>query len=187
MNYKEIKSIIRVESAWYKKYLMRGHGLYLLYVIRHYSITRISKWQVFARLTDYYKVQSKRKPSFYNKWKYLYYGRRKNILGEKLSIEANTVNVGTGLKILHYNVVIHDDAKIGKNLILLGSNVIGNGGPKKLGSPIIGDNVVMGAGAKVLGPVIIADNITIAAGAVVVNSFMEKGITIAGIPARKIK
>ena len=33
----------------------------------------------------------------------------------------------------------------------------------------------------------IADNIKIAAGAVVVNSFLEPGITIGGIPARKLK
>ena len=39
---------------------------------------------------------------------------------------------------------------------------------------------------KIIGNVKIADNIKIAAGAVVVNSFMEPGITIAGIPARKI-
>ena len=45
---------------------------------------------------------------------------------------------------------------------------------------------MVGAGAKIIGNVKIADNIKIAAGAVVVNSFMEPGITIAGIPARKI-
>lgn len=187
MIYNEIKSIIKEEKAWYKKYLMRGHGLYFLYVLRKDSITRISKWQAFSRLTDFYNFKSKSKPSFYYKLMYMYYGRRKNLLGEKLSIEAYTANVGNGLKILHYNIVIHGGAQIGKNLILLGSNVIGNGGPNKLGCPTIGDNVIMGAGAKVLGPVTIADNITIAAGAIVVSSFTEKGITIGGIPARKIK
>ena len=42
-------------------------------------------------------------------------------------------------------------------------------------------------GAKIIGGVKIASNITVAAGAVVVNSFDEEGITIGGIPARKIK
>ena len=32
-----------------------------------------------------------------------------------------------------------------------------------------------------------ADSITIAAGAVVVDSFLEEGITIGGVPARRIK
>ena len=45
----------------------------------------------------------------------------------------------------------------------------------------------MGAGAKVIGNVTIADNIKIGAGAVVVTSFIEPGITIGGVPARKLK
>ena len=45
----------------------------------------------------------------------------------------------------------------------------------------------MGAGAKVIGNVTIADGIKIGAGAVVVSSFLEKGITIGGVPARKLK
>lgn len=52
---------------------------------------------------------------------------------------------------------------------------------------MIGDNVMMGAGAKVIGHVRIADNIKIGAGAVVVSSFTEPGITIGGVPARRLK
>lgn len=46
---------------------------------------------------------------------------------------------------------------------------------------------MLGAGAKIIGNVTIADNIKIAAGAVVVCSFFEPGITIAGVPAKKVK
>lgn len=46
---------------------------------------------------------------------------------------------------------------------------------------------MIGVGAKVIGKVRIANNIKIAAGAVVVTSFDEEGITIGGIPARKLK
>ena len=53
--------------------------------------------------------------------------------------------------------------------------------------PVIGNNVMMGAGAKVIGNVTIADNIKIGAGAVVASSFTEPGITIGGVPARKLK
>ena len=63
---------------------------------------------------------------------------------------------------------------------------IGNNG-KDNDCPIIGNNVMIGAGAKVIGPVTIADNIKVAAGAVVVTSFTESGITIGGVPARKLK
>lgn len=49
------------------------------------------------------------------------------------------------------------------------------------------NNVMMGAGAKVIGNVVIADDIKIAAGAIVVTSFVTPGITLAGIPAKRVK
>lgn len=54
------------------------------------------------------------------------------------------------------------------------------------GAPHIGDNVYIGPGAKIFGPIEIADDIVVGANAVVNKSFLEKGITIGGIPARKI-
>lgn len=53
-------------------------------------------------------------------------------------------------------------------------------------APVIGDNVIIGMGSMIIGGVTIADNITIGAGAVVTKSFLEPGITIAGVPAKKI-
>jgi len=149
---------------------------------------RIWKWQRLSRFTDYYRSL------MYNgvglsrhlaKILYIIYIRRKQKLGEKLGLEIGTENIGCGLVIYHYNNVINACAIIGKNCHLHGSNVIGNNG-KSLDAPIIGDNVMLGAGSKVLGPVTIADNIKIAAGAIVVHSFLESGITIAGIPAKKV-
>jgi serine O-acetyltransferase len=75
---------------------------------------------------------------------------------------------------------------IGKNLHLHGSNCIGNDG-KTNACPVIGDNVSLGVGAKVLGNVTIANHIKIGAGAVVLHSFLEEGITVGGVPARKLK
>ena len=65
-------------------------------------------------------------------------------------------------------------------------NCIGNKGPKSSPCPIIGNNVEIGVGAKIIGGVTIADDIVIGAGAVVVDSFLEKGIIIGGVPARKL-
>lgn len=45
----------------------------------------------------------------------------------------------------------------------------------------------IGVGAKLIGDIVIADDIVIGAGAVVVSSFTERGITIGGIPAKRIK
>lgn len=52
--------------------------------------------------------------------------------------------------------------------------------------PQIGNNVEIGVGAKVIGNITIADNIKIGANAVVTKSFDEEGITLVGIPARKL-
>lgn len=54
------------------------------------------------------------------------------------------------------------------------------------GVPIIGDNVFLCTGAKVFGNIQIENDVIIGANAVVNKSVEEKGITVAGIPARKI-
>lgn len=57
---------------------------------------------------------------------------------------------------------------------------------EKNGTPKIGNNVYIGPGAKLFGSIKIADNIAIGANAVVNKSFLESGISIAGVPAKKI-
>ena len=86
----------------------------------------------------------------------------------------------------HGSVIVNGNARVGKNCCLHGDNCIGNDG-KTNGTPVLGDNVELGVGAKVIGEITIANNITIAAGAVVVDSFLEEGITIGGVPARRLK
>ncbi|WP_294358076.1 hypothetical protein [uncultured Clostridium sp.] len=140
------------------------------------------RFVVYLRKTEYYH----NKPSFASKFLYCYYRRKKNKLGIKLGIEMWDSCIDKGLTIYHAgNIVINGMAKIGKDLKLHGSNCIGNDGIT-LDSPIIGDNVRLGVGAKVIGGITLADNITVAAGAVVVHSFEEPGITIGGIPAKKL-
>lgn len=177
---------ISEEINWYKYYITKGERNKLfLAICEHQPILQIARWQKYSRLSDFY--EKRKSKNIIYKILFLYYTRKKNILGQSLGLDLSTIHIGQGLKILHYNITINGNAIIGNNLRLLGSNVIGNGGPNKLGCPIIGNDVIMGAGAKVLGPVCIADGITIAAGAIVVNTFTEKGITIAGVPAKKIK
>lgn len=91
-----------------------------------------------------------------------------------------------GLSIAHYgNIVVHSNAKIGKMCrIQEGVNIGATGGNCE--APQIGNNVFIGSGAKILGNIEIANNIAIGANAVVTKSFNETGITIAGVPARKI-
>ena len=92
---------------------------------------------------------------------------------------------GPGLSIAHYGtIVVNSNAKIGKNCRMQEGVNIGASGNEK--APQIGNNVFIGSGAKIIGDIVIADDIAIGAGAVVVKSFMEPGITIAGNPANKI-
>ncbi|MCG8399395.1 serine acetyltransferase, partial [Bacillus atrophaeus] len=53
--------------------------------------------------------------------------------------------------------------------------------------PTIGDHVWIGPGVKLFGKIQIANGISIGANAVVNKSFTEENITIAGVPAKKVK
>ena len=104
--------------------------------------------------------------------------------GHNFSIPLNVF--GPGLSIAHYGtIVVNGNAVIGKNCRIQESVTIGatNGSSK---APKLGDNVFIGSGARIIGDINVADDIAIGANAVVVNSFNEKGITIAGVPAKKI-
>lgn len=187
MEKKNIKNIVRIEKQIYKNKVLYSDNMFVAW-LKNEAPYRIWKWQRISRFTDYYRSQMYYGVGFSHyiaKILYLYYIRKKQKLGEKLGLEIGTEHIGMGLIIYHYNNVINANSIIGKNCHLHGSNVIGNNG-KSMEAPIIGDNVMLGAGAKVIGPVTIADNIKIAAGAVVVHSFLEPGITIAGVPAKKV-
>lgn len=113
---------------------------------------------------------------------------KKNYLGVKLGFFIPANVFGEGLHIWHYgNIIVNGNAQIGKNCVLHGNNCIGNNGKEGNECPVIGDNVDIGTGATIIGGVYIANNIKIGAGAVVINSFEEEGITIAGIPAKKVR
>lgn len=91
-----------------------------------------------------------------------------------------------GLSIAHYGyIVVNKNARIGKNCRIHEGVTIGStGGSHK--APLIGDNVFIGSGAKIIGEIEIAPSCVIGAGSVVVSSFLTPGITLAGVPAKKI-
>lgn len=139
----------------------------------------------YLRKEEYYKNQDKQ--SYYTKLLGIIYERKRNRLGLQLGfcMEANCFD--EGLTIDHCgSIVINPKAKIGKNCRLRGNNCIGNNGIVDI-APVLGDNVELGMGAVIFGDVYVADDIKIGANAVVNKSFFEKGITIAGVPARRVK
>lgn len=143
----------------------------------------IYRFQTILRKEAYYHSQS----GMLHKLCYLHYQRKRNTLGRRLGLEIWPESFDEGLRIEHAgNIVVNGHARIGRNCILHGSNCIGNNGLSSQ-CPVLGDNIRLGVGSKIIGDVTLADGIIVAAGAVVVHSFDEPGITIAGVPARKVK
>ena len=106
--------------------------------------------------------------------------------GRKLGFSIPPNVFGPGLSIAHAGtIVVNSNARIGANCrihvcVNIGADI--RDGNK---APIIGSNCYIGPGAKIYGAIEIGDNVGIGANAVVNKSF-PSGITIAGVPARKI-
>ena len=147
--------------------------------------SQIYKYTKYLRKQEYYSNSSKG-----NKFKillHLFYQRRKNISGNRLGILIEENSFGKGLNIYHHGtVIVNPNARIGENCKLHGNNCIGNNG-KTDDVPVLGDNIDVGFGASIIGGVRLADNIKIGANAVVTKSFDEEGITLVGIPAKKLE
>lgn len=130
------------------------------------------------------------------KWEYYYnsgggqkyyYAWRCGRLKQKCGIDLTPNVAGPGLHIVHRKVVVNAYAKIGSNCKILSDVTIGVSGKKNSEDrPIIGNNVFIGSGARIIGCVTIADNVVVGANAVVTKSITDSGITVAGIPAKKI-
>lgn len=95
------------------------------------------------------------------------------------------LSAGDGLTVYHpAGVVIHADARVGRNLRIHTGAVIGvRVGDGRQGAPVIGDDVLIGAGAKILGPVTVGDGARIGANAVVIGD-VPAGHHAVGVPAR---
>lgn len=145
----------------------------------------IYKYLYYLRKQEYYINTNN--GSKVNSLLSLVYERKKHKLGNKLGFYIGPNCFDEGLTIFHHSsIVVNPDAKVGKNCKLHGNNCIGNNGKDNL-CPIIGNNVDIGFGAVIIGNVTIADGVKIGANAVVTKSFNEPNITIAGIPAKRIK
>lgn len=136
----------------------------------------VYKYIKLVRKTEYYDYLRKRVKVFW--LGYIITKRKKNRLGQRLSIDMGENAFDEGLYIGHTGIIV-GSSKIGKNCRLHGQNCIGS-------KVEIGDNCELWVGAKVIGPCKLGNNVTIGAGAIVVNSFEEDNITLVGVPAKKM-
>ncbi len=115
-----------------------------------------------------------------------YYNRKKSKLRAITGIDLQEGCAGAGLHIAHGKIVVQHEVKIGAHCKILSDVTIGINGRKDVsGVPTIGNNVFIGTGARIIGPITIGDNAVIGANAVVISD-VEPGVTVAGIPAKKV-
>jgi serine O-acetyltransferase len=150
-------------------------------------------WRFLRLLRTAEYVHNCKTPSIYKLTTEKYLSFRLQRLGLVLGFEIPLNVFGPGLRIIHYGtIIVNSNARIGancelQNLVHIAQNLHNaQKGADSDQAPTIGDNVFIGPGARVLGDITIADGIVIGANSVVVKSFYETNITIAGAPARKI-
>lgn len=144
----------------------------------------IWKYQRLLRKSEYYTNCKKSLPGrlvgFWYRWRLFRLGVRCGF-----SIPINTC--GKGLSLAHLGpVVINGGAIIGEYCRIHVCVNIGTQAGKSADAPHIGDRVYIAPGAKIFGKIQVGNDCVIGANAVVNKSFAEEGITIAGIPAKKI-
>lgn len=175
MNKRELKRVLKEEKTYYP---CMGSFVKILYgILCQERDIYTYRFICELRKTEYFSQKKDR--SMLHRILYIYHKRKKNRLGKKVNLDIGENVFAPGLFIAHTNIIV-GSAKVGNNCKLHGQNCIGS-------SAVIGNNCELWVGAKVFGPSRLANNITVAAGAVVISSFDEEGITVGGVPARKIK
>lgn len=176
---KELKEYLEYEK---NIYIPKEFGKKLEYILVKEKRLVIWRYIKLLRKTEYWYNKNK---NLFRNFMYVYYRRKKNIMGNKLGIEIWENSFDKGLNIWHSgNIVVNGNAKIGKNCLIHGGVCIGKNG-KDDESPIIGDNADIGFNSIIIGNVKIGNNIKIGASAVVNRNFEEDNITLIGIPAKR--
>ena len=173
---KELKEIIEQERALYIPHI-RSLKNRLAAVYTHNEEYEIFRFIRALRKAEFYKN---------NKLLSVYYYRKSNIIGSRLGYFIAPGVLGKGARLYHRgDIIINSQSVIGEGCLFHGDNCVGNNG-RDNECPVLGKRVELGIGAKVIGGVTLADDIKVGANAVVTKSFTEPGVTIVGVPARKV-
>ena len=161
-----------------KRYPLYGRR-YISYFLQLSEGAILRKHTVLLRKTEYYINTGK-------KIRAMIYRARLMRFQNRTGIRMPLNICGKGMHLYHsLPIVINGNTSIGENcrimpfVKLVGDDLYDV-------CPTIGNNVTLGIDCTIFGDVYIADGITVGAGSVVTKSFYEPGISIAGVPARKI-
>ena len=174
----ELKETLKAEKALYFPAHLKTLKNKLMAWYTRYEPYEVYRFICALRKAEFYEGK--------NKLLRTYYLRKANTFEIHLGYLIEPGVLGKGVRLWHKDIIINPASKIGDGCVFHGDNCVGNNGMTD-DCPVLGKNVDLGVGAKVIGPVTLADGIRVGANAVVVKSFTEPGITIAGVPAVKIK
>lgn len=131
------------------------------------------KYLICLRKLEYFKNTNKKILA-------LYYKVKHSRMSAKLGIDIQPNCFGKGLGLYHYgSIIVNSNARFGDYCVIQSGTNISDG-------VVGGDQVYIAAGAKIVRNISIADHVIIAANAAVVKDINEDGITVGGVPAKKI-
>lgn len=171
----QLREWLAIETARYP--LTARHILPYIFQLSQGAIIR--RHMVLLRKTEYYFNTGKRLRAK------LYFMRLTRLqLRYGMYFPPNTC--GKGLYISHVNTGgLNASACVGEYCRFMPYAVVAGDDVQDL-APTIGDHVTLGMRCTVMGGVTLADGITVGAHALVTKSFLEPGIKIAGVPAKKL-
>ena len=171
----QLKEWLDVE---YKRYPLAGRK-YISYLFQISEGAIMHKHTKLLRTAEYHTNAGHKLRAFFWRTRLMRFQMKRN-----LHIPMNSF--GKGLCVYHCltvagngNITVGENCRIMPGVYLAGDDINDR-------APVIGDNVTLGIGCIIVGDVYLADGITVGAGAVVTRSFYEKGISIAGVPAKKV-
>lgn len=139
----------------------------------------LRKHQMILRKTEFYVNTN-------NRIMGLIYRIRLMKIQNRYAIHIPINTCAKGLRLMHVGpVLMNGNVTVGENCTFhINTGLVANGPSDQV--PELGKGVILGIGAVVVGRTYIANNIIVGANAVVTKDFREPGISIAGVPAKKI-
>ncbi len=172
----QLREFLDIECARYP--MTVRHFIPYLLQISEGAILR--RHMVLLRTTEYHVNTGHRVRAFFCRARLMKFQMR-------YAIHIPLNSCGKGLLIPHVlPVAFNGNSTLGEYCRVMPMALLSGDDRNDL-APTVGDRVTIGIGANLVGGITLADDIIVGAGAVVTKSFLESGITIAGVPAKKIQ